>query len=782
MAESWSAGYGAETRVKLDKFKPRWYQVPILDAIENKGYKRVISIMPRRAGKDITAFNLALRQCLRRPCIVYYIFPTYAQAKKVIWDAIDNDGNRILDYIPAEVIQAKHSQEMKITFVNGSLFQLVGSDNFDRLMGTNPQAVVFSEYALQDPRAYQYIQPILTANNGWALFISTPRGRNSLWTLYNMAKESPYWFVQKLTVHDTQHISLHEIERERAEGTMSDDMIEQEYFCFPAGVPILTPFCVKNIEDIVVNDMVIGHSGCSRRVLKTMKRPYEGTMVEIATYGSYEPLQCTSNHPIRLYDPKTQIFTWKAASEIDKDDFVVFPKRAKWKHAYISYSLCMLMAWYICDGSAFKNGLQFTVAHRKRSRIEELLSVLNLPFTATAQESVVQIVVNDVSIIAFMKSLCGGISYDKNIPLDILGFHASDFFHELMKGDGCLSNHKGYRKYSFTTTSKHLAYQVQFLAHSINEGFSAGITFRKGGSAKFPGERVHKVRDSYSVQIHFEGILSHKSWMRRAKNCVAARVKSITTRPFKGDVYNLHVQYDESYIAAGRAVHNCSFNRGVQGAFYAKYLDRMRANGQVGTVPWEAGFPVHTAWDLGMRDSTSIIFFQHIGQTVRIIDCYENSKEGLEHYIGVLRDKPYQYGIHVAPHDIKVKEFAYGFSRWEKARQLGITFTVAPNIYIADGIEAVRSTLSKVWVDEANCQPVIAMLENYRQEYDAKRHTYMEKPLHDKFSHMADAFRYLCLSLPRTGKGLSPDELDKRYQEAVGGNQQNLPPIFRDDM
>jgi len=80
-------------------------------------------------------------------------------------------------------------------------------------MGTNPRGVVFSEYSLQDPRAYQYIRPILTANRGWALFISTPRGKNHLWTLAELAQRSPDWFYIKLTVEDTGHIPMTEIEK-----------------------------------------------------------------------------------------------------------------------------------------------------------------------------------------------------------------------------------------------------------------------------------------------------------------------------------------------------------------------------------------------------------------------------------------------------------------------------------------------------------------------------------------------------------------------------------------
>ena len=217
-----------ETKIYLNRFKPRPWQMPIFDAIENKGYKKVIAIWPRRSGKDLTAFNIAIRQAIRKPCVIYYIFPTYSQGKKIIWDSITNEGIKILDYIPNELITSKNSQEMKISFINGSLLQIVGSTDYDRLVGTNPQGCIFSEYALQDPRAYQFIRPILTANDGWAIFCSTPRGRNSLWELYQIAKNSPDWFVSKLTLDDTNHIPLIEIERERADGIMSEDLIDRK--------------------------------------------------------------------------------------------------------------------------------------------------------------------------------------------------------------------------------------------------------------------------------------------------------------------------------------------------------------------------------------------------------------------------------------------------------------------------------------------------------------------------------------------------------------------------
>lgn len=244
-----------EKTITLDAFQPRDYQLPIIEAIEKKGYRRVLAIMPRRAGKDITAFNIAIRYMLRNVCVVYYIFPTYAQGKKILWDSLNNDGMKILDYIPSELVTSTNSQEMKIKLVNGSLFQVVGSDNVDSLVGTNPKLCIFSEYALQDPRAFQYIRPILAGNEGLALFVSTPRGHNHLFELYNIASNSPDWFCYKLTLDDTKHIPIQEIERDRDEGLMSEDLIQQEYYCsFSLGVE--GSFYTKYIDKMRLSNQI----------------------------------------------------------------------------------------------------------------------------------------------------------------------------------------------------------------------------------------------------------------------------------------------------------------------------------------------------------------------------------------------------------------------------------------------------------------------------------------------------------------------------------------------
>jgi hypothetical protein len=438
--------------IKLDKFKPREYQKPLLDAFEKNGFKRLLAIWPRRSGKDVVGFNMMFCAALRKVGTYFYVFPTFSSGRRILWDAINNDGMKVLDYIPHELVADRNEQLMRIRLINGSVIQVIGSDNYNNsIVGTNPQGMIFSEYALQDPNAYIFSRPILSANDGWACFLSTPRGKNSLFELYNIALNNPdIWFTSKLTVDDTQHITKEALEQERID--MSEDMIQQE--------------------------------------------------------------------------------------------------------------------WY------------------------------------------------------------------------------------------------------------------------------------------------------------------------------------------------------------------CSFTMGVEGSYYNKYIDRMRLNNQIGDVSWDPSHKVHTSWDIGVRDSTSIIFFQQIGVSVRLIDFYERSKEGLEHYVKIIKEKPYEYGKHIAPHDIQVREFSSGMSRIDKARNLGINFTVARNIPIMDGIEVVRSTLGHIYIDKTRCKQLIRAIENYRQEFDPKKKVYSRTPLHNEFSHANDALRYLCISLPRTSDRMTAADIDKLKSDALGVKDA-LPGFFR---
>lgn len=453
-----------ETKITLEKFQARPYQKAFFEAMKS-GKKRALLVWPRRSGKDQVAFNYLLRQAALKTGYYAYILPTYSQAKKTIWNYRTNEGGSFFDWIPKEWIKKIHQQEMSIFYHNNSVIQLVGSDNVDSLVGTNIAGAVFSEYAIQSPLAFQYLLPAIKGCDGFAVFCSTPRGKNHLFELFEMARHSQNWFVSKLTLDDTQHVSRAEIEQDKELGLMSEPLILQEWFT--------------------------------------------------------------------------------------------------------------------------------------------------------------------------------------------------------------------------------------------------------------------------------------------------------------------------------------DFSMGVEGSYYSKYIDKMRLNNRIGHVPYDESFPVFTSFDLGVRDATSIIFYQLMGQTIRIIDCYEKNKEGLEHYVNVIKNKPYwpNYAKHFAPHDINVVEFGTGISRYEKAKRLGLKFEMnmnrlgdlissVPNVSIMDGIETCRSTFGKIWIDEVNCKDLIKALENYRQEYDPKTKTFTSRPLHNNFSHYADAFRYLCLSLPKTQDGLTAEELDRKYNNYV--NQSQLPKFFEE--
>lgn len=213
------------------QFKPRPYQLPFLKAMDS-GIKRAVLVHHRRAGKDKVCFNYTIKQACTRVGTYFYFLPEFSQAKKVIWDNIDNDGFRMLDHIPKEIIKNLNATELKITLVNGSIIQLMGADVFDKSgVGTNPIGVVFSEYSIQRQEIWNFVRPILAVNGGWAVFNFTPRGQNHAYQLLEMAKSLPdTWYTQVLSIEDTGVLTGEDIAREREEG-MSQAMIDQEFYC-----------------------------------------------------------------------------------------------------------------------------------------------------------------------------------------------------------------------------------------------------------------------------------------------------------------------------------------------------------------------------------------------------------------------------------------------------------------------------------------------------------------------------------------------------------------------
>ena len=449
----------------MDKFQVREYQRPFFEAMEGGKYRNAIVLLPRRSGKDLMCWNYCITYALSKTTSVLYLLPTYSQAKIVIWDAIAIDGTRFMDYIPKELIKSVNASELKITFINNSILQLRGADNYDRsIVGTNASLIVFSEFAICDPRAYEFASPIVAANGGQMIFISTPRGRNHLWELWNRAQTWKDWFCYKLTVEDTNHVTEETLAKEREEH--SEEYMSQE--------------------------------------------------------------------------------------------------------------------WY------------------------------------------------------------------------------------------------------------------------------------------------------------------------------------------------------------------CSFDRGIQGSFYAHYITKMMADGRIGRIPYDPSLPVNTAFDLGFNDQTVIILFQITkNNLINVIDCYHNNNEPLPHYIKWLKQQEYVYGKHWAPHDSANHDYASGQTRIQTARDLGINFetrenkgklvSAIPNVSVADGIEKVWASFNRISIDASRCAKLIKALESYHRIWDDDKKVYKQEPKHDWSSDFADAFRYMCLVLDMHQQGMTTDDVHKGYNQAMFGNQLNTPYPFNDD-
>lgn len=418
----------ASATVLPHNFRPRSYQRAFRDAMKTK--RNACLVWHRRAGKDKTVLNFTITKMWERVGAYYYFFPTYAQGKKIIWDGAGKDGYRFMDHFPSEIVKSKNEMDMQVEFTNGSIFQIIGTDKMDSIVGTNPIGCVFSEYAIQNPRAWDLTRPILKENDGWAVFVYTPRGRNhgwDLWQTVNQPVNAHRWYTSLLTVDHTRRdgpgengkpvFTLQDIEEERHEG-MSEALIQQEYYC-----------------------------------------DFEGAM---------------------------------------------------------------------------------------------------------------------------------------------------------------------------------------------------------------------------------------------------------------------------------------------EGSFYGDLMKRARLEDRVRPFPWDPAYTVDTAWDLGVDDHTCIGFTQTINGYLRWIDYAEDQGKGLEHYWKLLKEKPYVYGRHFAPHDIGVKEWGTGKTRFQQAATLGLHFDVAKKVLVEDGIQAVRRLLPRMMFSLPAAQRLVDAMVSYHRDLDPKLGVY-GKPVHDWASNPADMVRYRCL-------------------------------------
>lgn len=408
----------------------RWYQRRFHEYLINTPAARAIEIAHRRWGKDEIVLGATCELAHKRIASYWHCLPEYAQGRKALWTAVNaNTGKRrIHEAFPPELCESVNDQEMFIRLKCGSTWQIIGSDRYDATVGAGVAGIAYSEWALANPSAWAYHRPMLEENNGWAAFITTPRGRNHAYSMYQMAKDNPRWFAEVSSITET--------------GALSDDQIT------------------------------------------------ESLKEYIALYG------------------------------------------------------------------------------------EDL------------------------------------------------------------------------------------------------------------GRA----------------------------------------------------------QFEQEYL--------CSFNAAILGAFYAREMVTVRAEQRIAEIEPVANRPVHCAWDIGVRDDTSIWWFQVVGGQVLILDCYTASGAGVDHFAEVCHSKPWPRGIDFVPHDAKVREWGApgARSRVETMRAFDLNPHLCPDQSKMDGIQAARTTLGRCVFHPRTEEVGISALEQYRREWDDERKTFKANEVHDWTSHLADAFRYLSVS------------------------------------
>jgi hypothetical protein len=209
----------------------------------------------------------------------------------------------------------------------------------------------------------------------------------------------------------------------------------------------------------------------------------------------------------------------------------------------------------------------------------------------------------------------------------------------------------------------------------------------------------------------------------------------------------------------------CSFDAAILGSYFGKELEEAERSGRIGQVAYDPVLPVHTAWDLGIGDSTAVWFFQVSLSEVRVIDHYEASGHGLPHYAAVLAAKPYRYGTDYLPHDAEARQLGTGRSIWETLNSLtGRIPRVLAAQNVMDSINAARITLASAWFDADKCHHGLEALRAYRTDYDERRKVFNDRPRHDWASHCFHGETNILtrhgmcriMDLPQTGEVLTP--------------------------
>lgn len=203
-----------------------------------------------------------------------------------------------------------------------------------------------------------------------------------------------------------------------------------------------------------------------------------------------------------------------------------------------------------------------------------------------------------------------------------------------------------------------------------------------------------------------------------------------------------------------------AFAASQEGYWYASYIKQIYDEGHVTNISYDRALPVHTAWDLGQADSMAIWFFQiNRSDDINLIDFWQKNNTPLDQVVRMLTSKGYNYGKHLWPHDANARDRS-GITFVHQARGMGISGLVLEPHGLIQGINLVKTTLSKCWFDKTKCAEGLRLLENYQKKWNASFGGWSSEPVHNESSHCADAFRYMCAGLHRVIGGSKPFQRD----------------------
>jgi len=752
------------------------------------------------SGKDIVAWNILIRAAIRKVGSYIYCLPVFSQCRRVLLNSKLNDGSSFMDFIPKDLISGFNQQEMKITLVNGSIIIMMGSNSYDCF---DEKTEILTDDGWKFFKDLNRDEKVATLNDGYLEF-DKPTDYiikdfdGEMYSFLNSSMDfmvTPthrFWVKSNKGIYKFKTIETLCLSGDKIPSTCLWKGIDKKVFKFP----VITKTWVTGkgricntiwdrelpMEDFVALLGIFLSEGSTYkdyktyRVIISQKKPHICNKIE-ALLDRCKLNYCYHSMNYEIQDKQL----YEYFSQFGKQDKRFIPKAIK---ALSKKYLQILFDWLI-DGDGTRNNVY------------------------TAYYSCSKRLIDDVQEILLKLGLSGNVSI--KFPAGRECFFRRDNRSWKHKHNLYQITVRNSKFKSFSSSNKKYIDKKQYKGKVYCVAVPSGvIKVRRNGKEMWSGNSI--VGSNALGIVISEAALADPvgiSYLRpilTASNGFFIAISTPRGHNHFWELFNVAKRSDDwfvSYLTVEDTQHIppesiesdirdgimskelaqqeyfCSFSSQNTGAYYAKYIDKMRLNDQLTVVPYEPSIETYVFCDLGINDAFVLIWVQFAGPVIRIIDYYENNSEGIEHYVNIIKQKDYGFAKLYVPHDGKVRELQTGISRVEKLRSLGMDVGIVPKLPINDGIEAVRSMLPKTFIDIKKCEPLIKAIENYTKEYDEQRKVYRDRPNHNRWSNANDGLRYLAVMHRRiANKGTSPEELNARYNRVMyGTGRGNFNPL-----